>query len=439
MADLLALPERVCSYGSAADLEDSRLESGQWVFWEDRVDLVMNGRYNEIRPLHVELSPTYLCNFACPWCSCRTARTDWAGDDVFTHPLATESTVMSEARLAHTIDHLAEYKVGIMWVGGEPTMSRALYPAVRLANDAGLQQCLFTNGSLLTEPRTRQLLEGGLIFIRVSLDAVDPHVHQVHHGYRPDRPYAAKVLSQLESLLRMRNGMGSSTMIGVSVVVDECNLSDVANVAAYIRDLSSSVGGRPIDYLIVRPTHQFYAAQMDLTTTTVSALWRLVDASGEVRAILKESGTDVVAPTSSFAEAAPAAGRELSQEPVDLQGRQGTGLACLAAGWFGEVTARGDYVACSDRYGNPDYFIGDIAANSIDALWRGAKRASVLEFAKNTSCFETRCPRNGRGYWLNSIFHDIEGYRRRDDLGSVRQWIEGLRTVLPRPSHPFFL
>jgi len=42
-----------------------RPESGQWVFWQDRVGLVLAGRYQEVLPLHVEVSPTFLCNFAC--------------------------------------------------------------------------------------------------------------------------------------------------------------------------------------------------------------------------------------------------------------------------------------------------------------------------------------------------------------------------------------
>ena len=75
------LTERVCGYGSLLDFQNSRKETGQWVFWKEQVELVLSGRYDAITPLHVELSPTYLCNFACSWCSCRSAKDKWVTCD----------------------------------------------------------------------------------------------------------------------------------------------------------------------------------------------------------------------------------------------------------------------------------------------------------------------------------------------------------------------
>src|SRR5262249_49408427 len=128
------LPDRVGAYGDEETFRAARPQSGQWVFWTDRVELVLQGRYDDGRPLHVEVSPTYLCNFAGPWCSCRSAREDWAESDVFNHPRATPLTVMRESRLDHVLGHLAPERVGIMWVGGEPTMNPLLYPAAAQAH-----------------------------------------------------------------------------------------------------------------------------------------------------------------------------------------------------------------------------------------------------------------------------------------------------------------
>lgn len=127
MSELLALPETVAGYGSRSDFERQRLEAGQWVFWQDRVDAVLDGRFEDLKPLHVELSPTYLCNFSCPWCSCRTARETWVGDDVFNHPKSSPESVMDEERASRVLEHLAEDLIGIQWVGGEPTIHPALY------------------------------------------------------------------------------------------------------------------------------------------------------------------------------------------------------------------------------------------------------------------------------------------------------------------------
>ncbi|MGH3550814.1 MAG: hypothetical protein ACRDQU_22365 [Pseudonocardiaceae bacterium] len=61
------LPEQPGRWGNWEAFSRQRVESGQWVFWEDRVRLVLAGRYHEVMPLHVEVSPTFLGNFACPW------------------------------------------------------------------------------------------------------------------------------------------------------------------------------------------------------------------------------------------------------------------------------------------------------------------------------------------------------------------------------------
>jgi len=237
------LPERVAAYGDRDEFERSRKEAGQWVFWDDRVQLVLSGRYDEVRPLHVELSPTYLCNFACPWCSCRSAREEWSDADVFSHPRATPLTVIRDAKLDRVLGNL-------------------------------------------------------------------------------------------------------------------------------------------------------------------------------------ESGIDVVVPEQS-ATSAP------GPEPDDR--------GCIAAGWFGEVTPNGDMVLCSDRYGNPDYFIGNVAQATMDEIWAGGGRRSALRLAKRTACYQTYCPSNGRGFFFNRLFREIEQFRNHGRLEEVRAWISDLRAVLPVPAHSFFI
>jgi MoaA/NifB/PqqE/SkfB family radical SAM enzyme len=426
VATRLPLPDIVCGYGDREEFELRRPEAGQWVFWEDRVELILAGRYDEVKPLHVELAPTYLCNFSCPWCSCRTARETWSDDDVFTHPKATDDSVMTVRRMNAILEHLAEHRIGIQWVGGEPTIYPALYAAVARAHELGLKQCLFTNGNALSERRIEALYDAELVFIRVSLNAVTKEVHQRHHDYRPDRNYHERVLRNTRDLVRLKRERGSTTMVGISVVVDERNIADVIPTAEYVRSLCDEFGRGAISFAIFRPTYQFYDAQLELRGTTADRLRELVEAGSVVASMLAEAGVKAVVPQDSF--------RPESDAPPEHYGE-----ACLAAGMFGEVTPRGDYVVCSDRYGNPAYFIGNVAASSIDELWSGADRRRVLEFATRTQCFKKQCPRNGRGYFFNKLFHEVEGYRSSGQIVLVRAWIDDLRAVLPQPEHSFFI
>lgn len=422
---LWPLPQRVATYVDEKTFRLARKEAGQWVFWEDRVELVLQGRYDEVKPLHIELSPTYLCNFACPWCSCRSAREDWSETDVFSHPRATPKTVMRENKIDHILSHLGEHQVGIMWVGGEPTMNSLLYPAALKADKMGLAQCLFTNGSLLSARRIDDLFDAGLVFVRVSLNAVSPEVHSIHHDYDSKHHYAARVLENLRRLAEVRAQGRSSTLVGVSVVVDERNLGDLEPTVEHLCLLAGRYGPSSIDYAIFRPAFPFYSAQLDLRSDTIERFLRVVGPGAPWRQRMADAGIDVVVPDDAA--------------PDTAAGPSADSLGCLSAGWFGEVTPNGDMVVCSDRYGNPDYFIGNLAEHAMDELWVGPRRRTVLELARTTNCFSTHCPSNGRGYFLNRLFREIEGFRRQDRLPEVRGWIEELREVLPRPTHSFFL
>lgn len=426
LAPELPLPDVVCGYGGRDEFARRRLEAGQWVFWEDRVELILNGQYDEVKPLHVELAPTYLCNFSCPWCSCRTARETWVDDNVFNHPKASDDTVMTTSRMETILGHLADHRVGIQWVGGEPTIYPSLYAAARRAHELGLKQCVFTNGAALSQKRIEALYEAEMVFVRVSLNAVTKAVHQRHHDYRPNRNYDERVLRNTRDLVRLKQELGAPTIVGISVVVDERNLDDVVPTANFIRSLCEEFGPGAIGFAIFRPTYQFYDAQLELRGTTSDRLRELVEAGSTVSSLLNEVGVRTVVPEDSFRT-------EADQPPMDH------GDACLAAGMFGEITPRGEYVVCSDRYGNPDYFVGNVAESSLDRLWKGAGRRDVLAFANATRCYKTSCPRNGRGYFFNRIFHEVERYRREGEMDRVRRWVDDLKSVLPKPDHSFFI
>ncbi len=418
------LPDKVAAYGSRDEFDRARKEAGQWIFWRDRVELVLAGRYDEVKPLHVELSPTYLCNFACPWCSCRSAREEWSDADVFSHPRATPLTVIRDTKLDRVLANLAEHKVGIMWVGGEPTMNPLLYPAAIKADRLGLSQCVFTNGSLLNAERAATLFDANLVFIRVSLNAVTSDVHARYHDYDPRRNFSSRVLQNLAELARIRSERRSRTLVGVSVVVDEGNIGDLEPTTRYLAQLCESYGRGAIDYAIFLPAFPFYTAQIDMRDDTLGRFLSVVGPGAPLRQALIDSGIDVVVPEQSASPAPPA--------ERDDRG-------CIAAGWFGEVTPNGDMVVCSDRYGNPDYFIGNVAEAGIDDLWAGERRQSVLHLAKETACYQTYCPSNGRGFFFNRLFREIERLRADGRLDEVRTWIDDLRAVLPTPTHSFFI
>jgi radical SAM protein with 4Fe4S-binding SPASM domain len=421
---LWPLPEMVGGWGTRGTFDAQRPESGQWVFWQDRTERVLRGEYNRVLPLHVEVSPTYLCNFACPWCSCRMAREEWGEEDVFTHPRSSPLTVMRQPRLDAVVDHLAEHEVEIMWVGGEPTMNPLLYPAVRRAHERGLNQCIFTNGSLLNRAHAETLFDAGLVFVRVSLNSVSPDVHQRQHDYDSRLPYARRVVDNLDMLAEIRSQRRSRTLLGVSVVVDDSNIADLPAVMDLLATISSRHGPGAIDYLMLRPAFPLAGAHIDVAGETRTQFLEHVRPGSPLRLSAERCDIRVIAPEASM------------NEPTAIAADD---LGCLAAGWFGEVTPSGDMLPCSDLYGDPEHFIGNLADSSLTELWDGPRRDHVLKEVRNRQCASTRCPANGRGHHLNRVFREVERLRRLGRLPEVEQWIAGLRRTLPKPEHSFFL
>lgn len=418
------IPDKVGVWGAYDEFKSVRPEDGQWVFWEDRVKLVLEGKYDKVKPLHVELSPTYLCNFACPWCSCRSARQDWSDIDIFNRPDSSDGTVMPRSRLRKIIDELIKSNTDIQWVGGEPTMHPVFYEATQLAAMGGLKQCLFTNGSLLHPKRMIELLQHNFEFIRLSLDAVTEEIHRKHHDYGKRRNYLSRVLKNLNCLIEAKVKSNASTLIGISFVIDSVNYSDLEASVEYLCELNKLYLTKGIDYIIIRPAFPFEGAEVCLDENMISKLFSKVNFNSEIRQKLLNAGIDLIVPNASF---------DAPEETIS------TSDICRSCGWFSEISPTGDMQLCSDRYGNPSSIIGNLEDANIKDIWMSKRREEVLGQINSSKCASTKCPKNGRGYHLNKIFSQIEKFRKNNELYIVQDWITDLRKNLPAPKHSFFL
>lgn len=78
--------------------------------------------------------------------------------------------VMDDAKYQASIDEVVTLgaKRVVLTGFGEPLLDRNLWWKIAYAHQAGLKTYIITNGSALTEPRIRQLLDAGLDEIRIS-------------------------------------------------------------------------------------------------------------------------------------------------------------------------------------------------------------------------------------------------------------------------------
>lgn len=423
------IPDKVGEYGTFEEFYEKRIEQAQWVHWEDRVELILSGDYYSVKPLHVELSPTYICNFACPWCSCKLARQDWLGEgmDVFNHPLANEKTIMCKEKLFHIISELSNSKTGIQWVGGEPTLNPFTFDGIKYANELALTQCLFTNGSIMPPDRIEEMLKSNLAFIRVSLDCIDQSTHTAFHGINPKKNYSERVLKNIEALAIAKYNLNSSVKIGFSIVVDEVNFPDLSNTLLFIRDLAKNFDRKDIiNFIIVRPVYKYQGVESNVTNDTNTKLLEYLTSNKNLLDSFADLKIDLVYPTASFTNST-------------IEAADKTDIGCLSCSWFSAIKSSGEMELCSDVYGNPEYNVGNIGEEKLSDIWNGEKRKNVIHSVKEKKCFTNKCPKNGRGYYLNKIFYQIETKRKEGKINDVKHWIKDLQKITPKPEHSFFL
>jgi len=402
----------------------------QWVHWPSRADLVLEGRYHEIPPVHYEGIFTLVCNFMCPHCSRRVTRTNWVDGGTWAHTTEVERrNTMHPDGMKRVIDEMAtlrvDHQMGIVWGGGDPTANPFTYDAMLYARSKGIHASFLTNGVYLEPERA---LAAEPILIRISLNCGTEETYRKFHGYPKGLDAFSRVRSVMRRLARLKVEQGANTLIGISLIMDERNLSDMDAAAAEIASVVQDAGGG-IDYVIVRPVmnySHFPSKWAKLDGNTAQRAWEMVEEGGTLhRTITEKLGIPLVPIKDSFASPPPAESYE--------------GSSCLAYGMAGEIRHNGDVQLCSDSYGNPEYTIGNVFTETLKDIWTSDRRLAVLNEINGKKCFKTACPHNSRGHHYNRLFHQIERYRASGEMGIVQRWVEDLRDTTYPLGHSFFL
>jgi radical SAM family protein/iron-sulfur cluster protein len=156
--------------------------------------LLATGRDRASRmPEIVQIEATNICNAKCVFCP---------RDDMHRR-----QGIMSLELFKKIVDECAE--LGITHVRmhnyGEAFVDRKLVEKVRYAKQKGIQEVgMISNGSLITEPVARGMIDAGLDAINISVDASGKEVFEATRiGLKYD-----KVIANIERLLRLRGESG---------------------------------------------------------------------------------------------------------------------------------------------------------------------------------------------------------------------------------------
>lgn len=174
-------------------------------------------------PLRVDLALTYLCNNDCYHC--------YAGGSHTTDELTTD-----EWRGVIDLLHAAGVPQ-VIFTGGESLMRPDLEELVRHAKGHHLITGLITNGRLLTRERVDSLTGAGLDFVQITVESIDPDVHNAMVGFPCGRSDQPAVNPLAETLAGVSNALHSSLQVTTNTTITPENARTALATLAHLIEL----------------------------------------------------------------------------------------------------------------------------------------------------------------------------------------------------------
>jgi MoaA/NifB/PqqE/SkfB family radical SAM enzyme len=164
-----------------------------------------------VPPEQIQVDITDLCNYRCPTCS------KW-------HQKSSEGELTTRQWKGFlTRVRTLPFAKRVVFAGGEPLLRSDIVELVHHVTNLHLNTVLVTNGALLNEGKLRALQNAGLAFLMVSLNALNPAIHDETRGVKGSFKHIMEVLNWYDSLKE-------AMKLGIATVIMESNLNDVLDL-----------------------------------------------------------------------------------------------------------------------------------------------------------------------------------------------------------------
>lgn len=178
--------------------------------------------------LHViSWNVTRRCNLECTHCYLpATARKEL--------PALSPEDELTTQEAFQLIDRIASVNPEVMLIlsGGEPLMREDIFELSTYASGKGMMVVLGSNGLLVNDAAARMMKQSGVSGISISLDSVDP---EIHDAVRSHTGAWEKAVSAIK--ICRREGLS----IQINTVVTKKNHDELPQLIAYARDLGAKV------------------------------------------------------------------------------------------------------------------------------------------------------------------------------------------------------
>lgn len=183
-------------------------------------------------PIQIDFELNDSCNYSCPMCTYSSEsendkeKKSWFDFDIYKRFI---SEGVKRGLKSVRLNYI-----------NEPLMRRDITKFISYARESGLLDIYFsTNGSLLTEKVSGELIGAGLLRLQVSIDAA---TKETYDKIRPGGDFQ-NVLNNIDKFLQIRNEMGSVLpTLRINFVKTEANAHELPLFIEYWENKADAIG-----------------------------------------------------------------------------------------------------------------------------------------------------------------------------------------------------
>jgi len=337
------------------------LFDGHKLIWHlDRVyDHYRDGK--RIYPLHIDIGATKKCNAKCVYCYGTFQK---MSGEVIPHDAL--------VGLFHQAPKLGVKSITVTG-DGEPTLNPAMWDALRVGKEGGLDIGFATNGISLNSAQVTCILQN-CVWCRFNLSAVSPLGYQKIHGV----PLWDKVKENIEKMAWTKEWLGSPCTLGLQMVLIPDAIDEVIPEAQFAID-------HHLDYFVIK---QFSDPGCDELSRFALDWYD----KPEVMAILKQAEAMSTDKTKIVPKWNTIAAKGV--RPYDR---------CVDCALLFQISGSGKCYPCGYLFGDDRYCYGDLHKQSLKEILDSERYWEVVKEMRERFDVHTECRGACRHDAINSF------------------------------------
>lgn len=366
------LPNEYSGHTYLNKSEKFRLDGHKLIYHLDRIDGWLKGE--RIAPIHIDMGLTKFCNMGCIYC-------------IGVTQVMSKGVMIEEGALLRFIRDCA--RLGVRSIGfigdGEPTLNPAMYEAVSLAKECGIDIGMATNGLALDMKRAGQLLKDAT-FIRFNLSAAAPGSFQKIHQSKPENFNI--IAEKIKGLVKIRNENKYKCTIGIQMVLIPENFAEVVNLARFGLETG-------VDYLQIKQCSDSEYKELGINH---KQYFRVEDALREAEKLstddylvkVKWNKINILKDTEVYNN---------GYRKYDI---------CYGTPFLGQVSGSGKVYPCGPFFSKERFCMGDIHKQSYHDIVKGDKYWQVQQDIVDNIDVHYDCTVGCRQDYINKFLWDVK-------------------------------